>query len=174
MASAIWSSIKSLIAPPSTLQDVFRELPLFDQLTRRQMKEVERIVHQRTYRAGEVIFHSGDTGVALYVLLAGEVKIVLPGETSDEDLEVARLSAGELFGELALLDSSPRSATAVAATPTEAAAIARPDWIDLIHRQPGIGVAILLPLAQLLAVRLRAANRMTSEESKQPVLAEES
>jgi CRP-like cAMP-binding protein len=160
----IWSSIKSLISAPATLDETFRKLPMFEKLNRKQMKEVERIIHRRTYRAGEEIFHAGDTGVALYVILAGEVRIVIPGENPDEGVEVARLSAGDLFGELALLDSSPRSASAVAASPTEAAALARPDWLDLIDRQPAIGVEMLLPLAKMLAVRLRAANKATVEE----------
>jgi len=162
--NAVWSSIKSLVSAPATLDEAFRKLPMFEKLNRKQMKEVERIIHRRTYRAGEEIFHAGDTGVALYVVLAGEVRIVLPGEEPEEGIEVARLSSGDFFGELALLDSSPRSASAIAATPTEAAALARPDWLDLVDRQPAIGVEMLLPLAKMLAVRLRAANRTTVEE----------
>lgn len=163
MASAIWSNIKTLIGPPSTLDDVFHELPLFKGLTRKQLREVERIVHRRTYDAGEVIFRAGDTGVALYVIVGGEVSIVLPAGVAGEETEIARLETGDLFGELALLDSAPRSASAIAATATEAAAIARPDWMDLTNRQPAIGVSMLLPLAQLLAVRLRVANQMKSD-----------
>jgi CRP/FNR family transcriptional regulator, cyclic AMP receptor protein len=160
MRSAIWSSITSLVTPRSSLDDVFRDLPMFEKLSRRQMQQLERIVHRRTYRAGEVIFHAGDTGVAMYVILAGEVRIVVPGESKESQIEVSRLSSGELFGEMALLDTAPRSATAIAATPTEAAAIARPDWLDLINRQPTIGIALLLPLSRLLAARLRIANHM--------------
>ena len=169
MANAIWSNVKAVLGARTQLDTVLHDLPVCAKLNRRQIEEVERIVHFRTYRAGETIFSMGDTGVAVYVILAGEVRIVLPGETSDADVELARLGAGELFGELALLDSSPRSATAIAATPTEAAAIARPDWMNLIHRRPAIGVAMVLPLAQLLAARLRMANRLQSQQaSRQP------
>ena len=164
MRSAIWSSITSLVTPRASLDDVFRSLPMFEKLTRRQMQQLERIVHRRTYRAGEVIFHAGDTGVAMYVILAGEVRVVVPGDTPESQVEVSRMSSGELFGEMALLDTAPRSATAIAVTPTEAAAIARPDWLDLINRQPAIGVALLLPLCKLLAARLRVANRMADDE----------
>ena len=165
MKNALWSNVKTLLRPRTQLDTVLRELPIFSKLGRRQIAEVERIMHFRTYRAGEVIFNAGDTGVAVYVILAGEVRIVLPGDAAGTDIELARLGARELFGELALLDSSPRSATAIAATPTETGAIARPDWMNLIHRRPTIGVAMVLPLAQLLAARLRMANRLQSESA---------
>ena len=166
MHRALWANVKSFFRPRTPLIEVLQGLPLFAQLSLRQLQEVERIVHLRTYRGGEVIFHMGDPGVAMYVILAGEVRVVLPGETPEDEVELARLGAGELFGELALLDSSPRSATVIAATPTEAAALARPDWMNLIHRRPDIGVAMLLPLAQLLSARLRATTRLQYEAER--------
>jgi len=166
MPSAIWSSIQNLLRSRTPLENVLHGLPIFAKLNSRQLQEVERIMHFRTYRSGEAVFAAGDTGVAVYIVLAGEVTILLPGDADEADIELARLGAGELFGELALLDSSPRSASAIARTPTEVAAIARPDWMNLIRRQPTIGVEMVVPLAQLLAARLRLANRLQSDAER--------
>ncbi len=67
----------------------------------------------RRFRRGEVIFHVGDPGDALFIIVGGEVKISLPSEAGDEAILV-RLARGDVFGELALLDGAPRSATATA------------------------------------------------------------
>jgi len=163
MPNALWTNLASLFRARTPLAKVLAGLPLFADLTTQQLEEVERIVHLRTYRAGEVIFEAGDAGVAMYVIVAGEVKIVLPDESGEKNRELARLGMGDLFGELALLDASPRSATAIATTATEAAAIARPDWMNLIERRPSIGVRMMLPLSRLLAARLRMANRPPSD-----------
>ena len=159
MNKAVLSNVTSWFRPRAPLAQVLSNLPLFARLTGRQLKEVEKIVHLRTYRATETIFSAGDAGVAMYVILSGQVRLVLPGPSPDQQRELPRLEAGELFGELGLLDSSPRSASAVAATTVEAAAIARPDWMDLISRHPDIGVGMLVPLSQMIAARLRAANQ---------------
>ncbi len=162
MSHPIWSNVASWLRRKTPLGEVLHSLPLFSELSATQLREVEHIVHLRTYGAGEVIFHAGDAGVAMFVILAGKVKIILPGNNTEDDRELAELEEGALFGELGLLDSSPRSASAVAGTTVEAAAIARPDWLDLINRRPDIGVKMLLPLAQMVAVRLRIANQSSN------------
>jgi CRP/FNR family transcriptional regulator, cyclic AMP receptor protein len=164
MAHPLWSNISSWFNRRTPLIQVLSELPLFSRLSVKELHEVEKIVHLRTYRAAETIFSAGDSGVAMYVILAGEVRIILISRDGTEQ-EIAVFAAGDLFGEMGLLDSSPRSATALAGTTTEVAAIARPDWIDLIHRHPAIGVGMLLPLAQMVATRLRVANQAQQEGS---------
>ena len=166
MNKSVLSTVSSWFRPRAPLTQILSNLPLFAKLTMRQLKEVERIVHLRTYRTGEVIFNQGDAGVAMYVILGGQVRIVLPGVTAEENRHLATLEAGELFGEMGLLDSSPRSASAIAAMTVEAAAIARPDWMDLVHRHPDIGVSMLIPLSQMIAARLRTTNQPSSGRKK--------
>src|ERR1700675_1206570 len=100
----------------------------------------------RHFRRGEVIFHAGDPGEALFVILSGEVKIALPAETGDEAI-LATLRAGDVFGELALLDGSPRSASATALVPTETVVLPRDRFRELIATEPAVRDALLSSLA---------------------------
>ena len=77
------------------------------------LESVASSMRARRFRRGEVIFHIGDPGDALFVIVEGEVKISLPSETGEEAI-LATLRPGDVFGELALLDGAPRSASATA------------------------------------------------------------
>jgi CRP/FNR family transcriptional regulator len=93
-----------------------------------------------------VIFHVGDPGDALFVILAGEVKISLPSETGDEAI-LATLRPGEVFGELALLDGAPRSASASALSATETVMMPRDRFRELIASEAPVRDALLAALA---------------------------
>lgn len=162
MPHPLWTSIADLFRPRDPLATALGKLPLFADLNERQLREIGRIVHVRTYRAGETIFEVGEVGVAMYAILAGDVEIVQRREPPGENARLAKLAAGDLFGEMALLDPLPRPAAAVATSPAELAAIARPDWLDLIGRRPDIGVKVLLLLTRMIAERLIIADRQLS------------
>jgi len=137
---------------------LLQKVPLFAELTGSELREFVRIAHARTYRPGEVIFFEGEPGVGMYVIRNGEVEIRKAGADSDEELLLARLKDGDFFGELALLDDSPRSASAVAVTPTELIGIFRPDLLGLFERKPRLGNKVLLKLADMIGQRLKATN----------------
>ncbi|HWP63826.1 MAG TPA: Crp/Fnr family transcriptional regulator [Candidatus Binatia bacterium] len=110
---------------------------------------VERLaaeLRRRRFRRGEVIFHLGDPGDALFLVVSGAVKICLPTEEGDEAI-LATIHPGEAFGELALLDGAPRSASAVAMLPTEVLVLARPHFEALVEGEPAIRWALLRTLA---------------------------
>jgi len=94
--------------------------------------------------------------MGMYIIKSGAVKIIT--QVNDTEEELAQLGVGDLFGELALLDESPRSATAVAIEKTELIAIFRPDFFDLMTRDTQLGLKIALKLAQMIGTRLRMAN----------------
>src|SRR5690349_23343198 len=77
------------------------------------------VLRIRRFRRGETIFHQGDPGDALFVIASGSVKVVLPSDEGAEPAIVAILGPGEFFGELAILDGAPHSATIVSVEPTE-------------------------------------------------------
>ncbi|NOX37432.1 MAG: cyclic nucleotide-binding domain-containing protein [Calditrichaeota bacterium] len=134
---------------------VLKKIPIFEELSRRELSSIERILHQRTYRPGEIIFHQGDAGVGMYIIEKGTVEIIL--EPANQ--VVAELSDGEFFGELALLDESPRSATARAKTECRMLGFFQSDLFGLIERDPRLGVKIVLRLASIIGDRLKHSNQ---------------
>jgi CRP/FNR family transcriptional regulator len=101
----------------------------------------------RRFRKGETIFHQGDPGDALFIVATGSVKVVLPSDEGAEPAIVAVLGAGEFFGELAILDGAPHSATIVALEPTETLVLHRDAFLGLIDTQPDLRRALLASLA---------------------------
>ena len=108
---------------------------------------------RRTYAPGEIIFHQGDPGDAMYVVDDGEIEIVL--DTTDGPVVLSRLVKGETFGEMALVDDLPRSASAVAGTNgASAMAIDVSHFIYLVSQQPAFALMVL----GVMARRLRTKN----------------
>lgn len=95
----------------------------------------------QAYAPGERIFIDGDEGHVMYVVRSGVVAIMSSGAV----LETVR--PGETFGELSLIDGSPRSATAVAREPTEVAAIDEKAFLNLVEHEPRFALDLLRRLA---------------------------
>ena len=121
-------------------------VPFFAGLEPFALERVALGMRGRRFRRGEVIFHVGDPGDALFIITAGEVKISLPSEAGDEAI-LTRLHQGDVFGELALLDGAPRSATATALGPVEAVILPRERFRELIAEEPAVRDALLASLA---------------------------
>ncbi len=100
----------------------------------------------RRYRKNETIFHQGDPGDSLYIIGSGSVKIVLPSPEGEEGAIIATLGRGDFFGELALLDGAPHSATAVAIEASEAMVLRRDRFDDLVETQPQLRRALFAGL----------------------------
>jgi CRP/FNR family transcriptional regulator, cyclic AMP receptor protein len=121
-------------------------IPFFGGLEPDALDRLAAGMRSRRFRRGEVIFHIGDPGDALFVIVSGEVKISLPSETGDEAI-LATLRPGDVFGELALLDGAPRSASASALSPTEAVILPRERFRELIATETGVRDALLASIA---------------------------
>ena len=121
-------------------------IPFFGGLEPEALDRLAASMRSRRFRRGEVIFHVGDPGDALFVIVSGEVKISLPSETGDEAI-LATLRPGDVFGELALLDGAPRSASATALTPTETVILPRDRFRELIATEAGFRDALLASIA---------------------------
>jgi CRP/FNR family cyclic AMP-dependent transcriptional regulator len=121
-------------------------IPFFGGLDPDALERLAASMRSRRFRRGEVIFHIGDPGDALFVIISGEVKISLPSETGDEAI-LATLRPGDVFGELALLDGAPRSASASALMPTETVILPRDRFRELIATETGVRDALLASIA---------------------------
>jgi len=94
------------------------------------------------------VFHQGDPGDALHVIVSGSAKVVLPAPDGTAPMILSTLRAGQFFGELALLDGEPHSATVIAVEPMEALVLDRGGFDALLETQPGFGRAMLSGLAR--------------------------
>jgi CRP/FNR family transcriptional regulator, cyclic AMP receptor protein len=121
-------------------------IPFFSGLDAQSLESVGRGMRARRFRRGEVIFHQGDPGDALFIVMSGAIKIMLPSDSGDEAI-LATLRPGDVFGELALLDGAPRSATATALEATETLILPRDQFRELLATEPAIRDAILASMA---------------------------
>jgi len=121
-------------------------IPFFGGLDPAALERLAASMRARRFRRGEVIFHIGDPGDALFVIVSGDVKISLPSETGDEAI-LATLRPGDVFGELALLDGAPRSASATALGPTETVVLPRDRFRELLATEAGFRDALLASIA---------------------------
>ena len=121
------------------------DIPLFEGLGSGELQEVERLLQRKTYQPGETIFQQDNPGVGLFVVMTGSVE-VKQEEDDGTILELATAKPGEFFGELALLDDAPRSASAVAVDETGMIHLIAVSPIGLTSR-PGQSRVVALWLA---------------------------
>ena len=134
---------------------VLESVPIFKSLTEKELSEVARLTHERTYKKDEHIFKKLSPAEGMYVILDGKVSIIDP----DSETIFATLESGDFFGELALLDEEPRSASAICKVHSRLIGFFRTDLLTLINRYPELGNKILLNLSRVLGERLRETNK---------------
>ena len=134
---------------------VLENVPIFEHLTEKELSEVVRLTHERTYKKDEHVFKKLAPAEGMYVILDGEVLIT----DSDSETIFATLESGDFFGELALLDEEPRSASAISTMPSRLIGFFRTDLLTLMKRSPELGNKILLNLSRILGERLRRTNQ---------------
>jgi len=106
-------------------------------------------IETKLIKAGDIIFREGDEARELFVVKSGEVRIQLGNRT------LAELSANDVFGEMALIDNEPRSATALAVTDVELVAVSEKQFLFLVSQTPYFALKVMRVLAQ----RLRVTNK---------------
>jgi CRP-like cAMP-binding protein len=138
--------------------DVLRQAPLFSALDDDSIASLVSSLAETRLRRGEVLFHEGDSGDKLYVVLEGKVKL---GRTSADGREnlLAILGPGQMFGELSLFDPGPRSATVTAVTESTFASLSHEDLQLWLEGRPVVARGLL----SQLAARLRKANDVVAD-----------
>ena len=132
--------------------------PLFSGLGADSIKVIAALCQRRQLAAGQVLFIKGDVGDALYGVRRGQIRIE-SGTESGERLIIDVLGAGDLFGEIALLDGRPRTADAIAAEEAELFVLPRDQFLRYLEREPHLAVKII----ELLCGRIRSTNERMEE-----------
>jgi CRP-like cAMP-binding protein len=136
-----------------SLGQMLRKVPLFSQLSDQDIARLAEVARERTYPKNAVIVFEDDPGDALYLVIRGQVKVVLIGEDGREVI-LSVLKEGDCFGEMALIDDQPRSAHVIAMEDADVLVLRREDFQRKLTELPGIALALLRTLSR----RLREAD----------------
>ena len=131
--------------------DVFRKFVLFAELDDRQLEAIAAIAKPKKYARDEVVFHADESGDVFCLILVGRVKVTMISPEGKEII-LSMLGSGEFFGEMALLDDEPRSATIVAMESLEILTIWRSDFLNMLATDFSITAKILAELSRRLRV----------------------
>jgi len=132
---------------PDPALDALQGCRLFAGLDDTSLRLLTDASRHRRFRKGETIFHAGDPGDALFIVTTGRVKIIVPSEDGGDPAILTTIGPGGFFGELALLDGAPRSATAVGHGAVTAAVLQREAFERLMDDQPTMRRTLLAALA---------------------------
>jgi CRP/FNR family cyclic AMP-dependent transcriptional regulator len=127
--------------------DVLSDVPIFSGLSKRQLNKIAGVAQSRRFPRYSTLVRAGEPGEVFFVILDGTVLVKAPGKRT------VRLAAGDSFGEMALLDDAPRSATVEADDEVFVMLLGRKAFNRMLAREPRIAIVLLRTLAQ----RLRAA-----------------
>lgn len=152
--------------------EAIREIPLFSELSARDLSVVEKFLHPRTYNKDEVIFFEGDPGVGMYIVIEGNVDIT-KSSGNGKKINLATIEEGGFFGEISIIEGGPRTATATAVDKAELLGFFKADLDELIERRPEIAAKTLFQIARILGERLRVSNDKLSRLSGSASLAAE-
>jgi CRP/FNR family cyclic AMP-dependent transcriptional regulator len=139
---------------------LLRGAPVFAGLPRRFLSRLAVRFFEKSYAAGDVVFHEGEPGKALFVVLEGAVRISRLGGEGERILR--SMGPGACFGEMALIDDFPRSATARVTAPSSLLILYKSDFDALVEGHPRIALVTLRNLLHILAMYVRAATPSSS------------
>ena len=130
-----------LVMPAADTVEHLRRLRLFEDFGEEERWLVAARVVERRYAAGEVVFREGETGDRLFVLVEGTMSVYV--ERDGRIVTYSRIQPGECFGEFALLEGAPRSATIAAETAARCLTLSKDDFLDLLRHHPALAVGIM-------------------------------
>lgn len=150
---------------------ILSETPMFAGLSTRALRRLAAMLFEKAYAPGDVVFFTGDPAQALFVVLDGSVEILIPVPGGED--RVASCGPGTVFGELALINDLPRSATARATAPTQLLILYHADFEELLKRHRRVAVVVMQNLLVTLAryvqvARVSAAAHVPVREDAPP------
>jgi CRP/FNR family transcriptional regulator, cyclic AMP receptor protein len=138
-------------------QELLRSVPIFSELTEADFASLAKVANRRRYPKDSVVFFENEQGDFFFMILEGRIKVTILGDDGREVI-LSLLGSGDFFGEMALLDNEPRSATAIAVEDTELLSLHRNDFQSVLTDNRSITVGLI----KVLTARLRRANHQIS------------
>ena len=132
--------------------DALRSVDFFRTLSDDEIREMAKVVVDASYPPGAVIIREGDVGEQVYIIQNGEVEIWKDYGIPESD-RLGVYGPGDIFGELALIDRAPRSASVVARTETRVLSLGRTDFNRIISASPSLSICIMRAISALIRHR---------------------
>jgi CRP/FNR family transcriptional regulator len=138
-----------------SIEETLARVELFRDIDKDDMESLAKIVVTRQFKAGDVIVNEGEPGVALYIISKGRVEVIKGRIGFGQESIIANLAAGDFFGEMALFDDAPRSASVRALEDTECLVMSKWDLKTVFMATDG---RVAFALLAVLARRIRSLN----------------
>ncbi|GHO84486.1 cyclic nucleotide-binding domain-containing protein [Dictyobacter formicarum] len=139
-------------------EDALARVDLFSALDKKELQALAKSCQERSYNAGATLIAQGDSGVGLYIITSGNVRITKSREAGHEE-DLGTLNAGNVLGEMSLLDDLPRSATATAVDNVTALLLPVWEFRTFLRNHPDVALKLLAVLSR----RLRKAENTHAE-----------
>lgn len=145
--------------------ELLKRIPLFRDCSDKELVEVGNLMQRTDFKANDVIFKAGDSGDAIYLIIKGEVEVLVPSADKDDDCwdALVVLGPGELFGEMALIEDMKRSATLRAVSDCKMWKIKKLSFDEFVGAKSEIAYKIYKNLTSILCRRLRETTAHLAE-----------
>lgn len=145
---------------------ILSQFKIFEGLEENELAALHAIAHPIRVEENEYIFREGTPGDRFYIILEGEVQIIIENAGHEQDPDVvAILETNEIFGELAIFDDSVRSASALTLGPSSLLEFRKDALEELFKKNNHIGMTVMKNLGHVLCERLRAVDKVFKEPS---------
>lgn len=125
------------------------EVEFFELLDEDDLQALAEVVGEKELASNEILFHDGEPGESLFVVKSGEIELFVK-DTAGQKIVLTVAGKNDLFGELAMLDNKPRSATAIALTETKLLVLDREDLLSLFQKKPDTALSLLASITGML------------------------
>jgi len=151
--------------------DLLANIEMFGRLNEDDRIALAKVIDELSVAAGHTLFQTGDPGDALYIVQSGEIELFIK-DTAGQKIVLTTSQQGDMFGELAMLDSGPRTATALALVDSEVFVLDRDDLVLLFQRRPDAALHMLAALSGLTRkadelLRTRVSRNVNEEMEEQ-------
>lgn len=150
---------------PYEIKNFIAKVPLFEGLNSQEYEAIYKAMIHKHYSPDEIIVHEDDSvSQSFFVIISGKVNVAVLSDEGKQTI-LATLEKGEFFGEMAILDGEPRSASVIAAQQCELLALYRKTLLDLLKKYPQIAIRMLITMSK----RLRRSNKHINTLTKMSV-----